>query len=307
MRIFRGIEAYESNKTAYVTTGTFDGVHIGHIKILKQLSETAHADGALSVLVTFDPHPRKVLFPDQSGLQLINTLEEKLELLASCGIDAVIVQQFTLDFSRTTALSYVRNLLVAKVKMKKLVIGYDHQFGKNREGSIEQLSEYSPLYGFQVDEIPVQEIDQVKVSSTKVRYALNDGIIGEANTYLGYKFFMTGKVVRGEGRGKQLSIPTANISVNDVDKITPKTGVYAVEVQVDGESFLGVVNIGSNPTFGEYNKPTIEVHILNFDKDIYGEKIRVYFKNRIRDEKKFDSSEQLVAQIKQDIEIAKGI
>ncbi|MDC1221486.1 bifunctional riboflavin kinase/FAD synthetase [Salibacteraceae bacterium] len=307
MKIFRGIEAYESNKTAYVTTGTFDGVHIGHKKILKQLSETAHADGALSVLVTFDPHPRKVLFPEQSGLQLINTLEEKLELLASCGIDAVIVQQFTLEFSRTTALSYVRDLLVAKVKMKKLVIGYDHQFGKNREGSIEQLSEYAPLYGFQVDEIPVQEIDQVNVSSTKVRYALNDGIIGEANTYLGYKFFMTGEVVRGEGRGKQLSIPTANISVNDDDKITPKTGVYAVEVQVDGESFLGVVNIGSNPTFGENNKPSIEVHILNFDKDIYGQKIRLYFKNRIRDEKKFDSSEQLVAQIKQDIEIAKGI
>jgi riboflavin kinase/FMN adenylyltransferase len=307
LKIFRGIEAYESNKTAYVTTGTFDGVHIGHKKILKQLSETAHADGALSVLVTFDPHPRKVLFPEQSGLQLINTLEEKLELLGSCGIDAVIVQQFTLEFSRTTALSYVRDLLVAKVKMKKLVIGYDHQFGKNREGSIEQLSEYAPLYGFQVDEIPVQEIDQVNVSSTKVRYALNDGIIVEANTYLGYKFFMTGEVVRGEGRGKQLSIPTANIGINDDDKITPKTGVYAVEVQVDGESFLGVVNIGSNPTFGENNKPSIEVHILNFDKDIYGQKIRLYFKNRIRDEKKFDSSEQLVAQIKQDIEIAKGI
>ena len=176
-------------------------------------------------LVTFDPHPRKVLISGPGRIcNLINTLEEKLELLEFMRRwSAVIVQPFSFGvFQNIQRLSYVRDLLVAKVKMKKLVIGYDHQFGKNREGSIEQLSEYAPLYGFQVDEIPVQEIDQVNVSSTKVRYALNDGIIVEANTYLGYKFFMTGEVVRGEGRGKQLSIPTANIGINDDDKITPK-------------------------------------------------------------------------------------
>lgn len=306
MRIFRGIEEYESDKAACVTTGTFDGVHIGHKKILSQVSAKAHAKGAVSVLVTFDPHPRKVLFPDQSGLQLINTLDEKLELLESCGIDAVIVQPFTMDFSRTTALSYVRDLLVEKVKMTRLVIGYDHQFGKNREGSIEQLSEYAPVYGFTVDEIPAQEIDAVNVSSTKVRYALNDGEIEEANSFLGYQFFVSGKVVSGKGRGRGLSIPTANLEISDKDKIIPKSGVYAVNVSVNEKLFSGVLNIGNNPTFGDDNQPTVEVHILDFEADIYDQHIRLYFKKRIRDEKKFESSDELVAQIERDIKIARG-
>ena len=265
----------------------------------------AHAEGAESVLVTFDPHPRKVLFPDQSGLQLINTLEEKLELLESCGIDAVIVQPFTMDFSRTTALSYVRDLLVEKVKMKRLVIGYDHQFGKNREGSIEQLSEYAPLYGFSVDEIPAQEIDAVNVSSTKVRYALGDGNIQEANAYLGYDFFLTGRVVHGDGRGKSLSMPTANLVIENSDKIVPKTGVYSVNVSVDGSSFLGVVNIGSKPTFTDKADSTIEVHILDFNSEIYDQEVRLFFKRRIRDERRFDNAEQLLGQIKIDIQQAK--
>ncbi len=305
MKIFRGIEEYESDRSACVTTGTFDGVHIGHKKILKQLADQAKSENQESVLVTFDPHPRKVLFPDQGGLQLINTLEEKLELLATSGIDSVIVQPFTHDFSRTTALSYVRDLLVEKVGMKHLVIGYDHQFGKNREGSIEQLSEFAPIYDFSVDEIPAQEIDDINISSTKVRYALMEGNVFEANTYLGYEFFISGMVVKGKGRGREMKIPTANIEVNDAQKIIPMSGVYSVGVSVNGENYDGLLNIGMNPTFGDNDTPSIEVHILDFQEDIYVQSIRVFFRDRIRDEIKFESKEDLLKQINIDIESSK--
>ena len=304
LKIFRGIETYSSSRDACVTTGTFDGIHIGHKKILSKLSEEASELNCESVLVTFDPHPRKVLFPDQVGLQLINTLEEKLQLLESCKISAVIVHPFSLEFSRTSALIYVRDLLVNHVKMKKLVIGYDHQFGKNREGSIEQLAELAPLYDFSVDEIPAQDIDDVKISSTKIRYALSDGHIKEANAYLGYEFFITGTVVRGKGRGKGLGFPTANVSIEDSDKIIPKSGVYLVSVEVNGGSHKGVLNIGNNPTFESGENQSIEVHILNFHQDIYGQKVQVKFFDRIRDEVRFDSREALVAQIGRDIKRA---
>jgi riboflavin kinase / FMN adenylyltransferase len=304
LKIFRGIESYSSNRGACITTGTFDGVHLGHRVILNHLGALAKEADLESVIITFDPHPRRVLFPDQEGLLLINTLDEKLELLEKAGIDNVIVQPFTNEFSRTSALVYVRDLLVNQVGMKKLVIGYDHQFGKNREGSIEQLRELAPMLNFEVVEIPAQMIDDVNISSTKIRYALSDGDIVSANASLGYNFFINGDVVKGNNRGRSLGFPTANIELGHAEKILPKQGVYAVKVETKAASFSGMLNIGVNPTFGDSNKLSIEVNLFDFDEDLYGQKIRVFFNERIRNEMRFESVEELSNQMKNDKEIA---
>lgn len=300
MRVFHDIHSYLVEKDTAVTTGTFDGIHIGHKKILSRLNEMCHQQALRSVLLTFDPHPRKVLFPDDHGLQLLNTLDEKLELLEATGIDDVIVHPFTKEFSRTTAIYYVRDLLVQKLSMKKLVIGYDHQFGRNREGSIDQLREYAPLYNFDVSEIPAQDIDDVSVSSTKIRKALLAGEVDRASSFLSYDYFVTGSVVEGKKRGAGLGFPTANIQVNSDTKLIPRMGVYAVKVLVDDVFYFGMLNIGHNPTFGSNSTRTMEVNIFDFNQNIYQKNIRVYFKARIRDEKKFNSPEELVSQLNMD-------
>jgi riboflavin kinase/FMN adenylyltransferase len=300
LRVFHDIHSYLVEKDTAVTTGTFDGIHIGHKKILSRLNEMCHQQALRSVLLTFDPHPRKVLFPDDHGLQLLNTLDEKLELLEATGIDDVIVHPFTKEFSRTTAIYYVRDLLVQKLSMKKLVIGYDHQFGRNREGSIDQLREYAPLYNFDVSEIPAQDIDDVSVSSTKIRKALLAGEVDRASSFLSYDYFVTGSVVEGKKRGAGLGFPTANIQVNSDTKLIPRMGVYAVKVLVDDVFYFGMLNIGHNPTFGSNSTRTMEVNIFDFNQNIYQKNIRVYFKARIRDEKKFNSPEELVSQLNMD-------
>lgn len=300
MRVFHDIHSYLVEKDTAVTTGTFDGIHIGHKKILSRLNEMCHQQALRSVLLTFDPHPRKVLFPDDHGLQLLNTLDEKLELLEATGIDDVIVHPFTKEFSRTTAIYYVRDLLVQKLSMKKLVIGYDHQFGRNREGSIDQLREYAPLYNFDVSEIPAQDIDDVSVSSTKIRKALLAGEVDRASSFLSYDYFVTGSVVEGKKRGAGLGFPTANIQMNSDTKLIPRMGVYAVKVLVDDVFYFGMLNIGHNPTFGSNSTRTMEVNIFDFNQNIYQKNIRVYFKARIRDEKKFNSPEELVSQLNMD-------
>lgn len=300
MRVFHDIHSYLVEKDTAVTTGTFDGIHIGHKKILSRLNEMCHQQALRSVLLTFDPHPRKVLFPDDHGLQLLNTLDEKLELLEATGIDDVIVHPFTKEFSRTTAIYYVRDLLVQKLSMKKLVIGYDHQFGRNREGSIDQLREYAPLYNFDVSEIPAQDIDDVSVSSTKIRKALLAGEVDRASSFLSYDYFVTGSVVEGKKRGAGLGFPTANIQMNSDTKLIPRMGVYAVKVLVDDVFYFGMLNIGHNPTFGSNSTRTMEVNIFDFNQNIYQKNIRVYFMARIRDEKKFNSPEELVSQLNMD-------
>jgi riboflavin kinase/FMN adenylyltransferase len=300
LRVFHDIHSYLVEKDTAVTTGTFDGIHIGHKKILSRLNEMCHQQALRSVLLTFDPHPRKVLFPDDHGLQLLNTLDEKLELLEATGIDDVIVHPFTKEFSRTTAIYYVRDLLVQKLSMKKLVIGYDHQFGRNREGSIDQLREYAPLYNFDVSEIPAQDIDDVSVSSTKIRKALLAGEVDRASSFLSYDYFVTGSVVEGKKRGAGLGFPTANIQVNSDTKLIPRMGVYAVKVLVGDVFYFGMLNIGHNPTFGSNSTRTMEVNIFDFNQNIYQKNIRVYFKARIRDEKKFNSPEELVSQLNMD-------
>lgn len=300
VKVYHSLKEFTKLPNAVVTTGTFDGVHIGHRKILKRLSEVAKRFNGETVLFTFNPHPRLVLQPDMD-LRLITTLEEKVALLREAGLQHLIIYPFTREFSRTGSLAYVRNILVNAIGAKKLVIGYDHHFGRNREGSFEHLKEFGPVYGFDVEEIPAQDVDDVKVSSTKIREALAGGEIALANTYLASEFMVSGFVVKGNRLGHELGYPTANIELADEHKLIPADGVYAVKAKLlhNGSTFHGMCNIGHRPTVSGVGK-TIEVHLFDFDADIYGEQLRLYFVERIRSEKKFDSLDALKNQLKQD-------
>ena len=300
MRIFNSFDEVDKISFPVLTIGTFDGVHIGHQKIIQQLKEEALQLGGESVLFTFYPHPRMVLFPDAHGLQLLTTQEEKLKFLEVCGIDNVIVQPFTFDFSRLTALEFVRDYLVNKLHVKKLIIGYDHQFGKNREGSIDFLRTLADVYEFEVIEIPAQDIDDVNVSSTKIRNALKSGDVDTACNYLGRPYSLTGKVVHGKELGRTIGFPTANIHVSDDTKLIPANGVYAVKVSVGTSSYHGMLNIGNRPTVNSTVDRSIEVHIFDFDSLIYDAKITIEFIRFIRQEKEFSSVEALRSQLQED-------
>lgn len=288
-------------KNPVVTTGTFDGVHLGHQKIISRLKDVAREVNGETVLLTFYPHPRMVLFPEDNDLKLINTQQEKIELLGHYGIDHLIIYPFTKEFSRLTSVEFVRNILVNRIKTKRLVIGYNHHFGRNREGSFEHLKEYGPLYGFEVEEIPAEDIDSIEISSTKIRAALLSGDVKKANKYLGHAFCMTGKVVDGKKIGREIGYPTANILIEDKYKLIPEDGVYAVKVRHDNRMYGGMLNIGKNPTVGGKHK-TIEVNIFDFNKDIYGENATIYFIDRLRDEVKFKGLEELKHQLAKDKE-----
>jgi riboflavin kinase / FMN adenylyltransferase len=256
----------------------------------------AREENGETVLLTFYPHPRMVLFPDDNDLKLINTQEEKIELLEQYGIDHLIIYPFTKEFSRLTSVEFVRNILVNHIRTKRLVIGYNHHFGRNREGSFEHLKEYGPLYGFEVEEIPAKDIDSIEISSTKIRNALQTGDVRTATSYLGHDFSITGRVVDGKKIGREIGYPTANIFVEDKYKIIPADGVYAVKVKHDDNMYGGMLNIGNNPTVNGKHK-TIEVNIFNFNKDIYEENATIYFIERLRDEVKFNGLEELKAQL----------
>lgn len=308
MKVYFSLDDFQKLDNAIVTTGTFDGVHIGHRKILEQLKNVALANQGESVLLTFSPHPRIVLQPDIE-LKLINSQSEKIELLKGCGIDHLIIHPFTKDFSRITSLDFVRNILVNTIGAKKLVIGYDHHFGRNREGSFEHLKEFGPVYGFDVEEISAEDIENVTVSSTKIRKALSHGDLNSANDFLGYEFPLGGQVVEGEKIGHTLGYPTANVVVEESYKILPCDGVYAVDVffpAAPEKKFQGMCNIGMRPTFSGKFK-TIEAHIFNFDRNIYGEQIRLIFKDRLRGEEKFESIETLKNQLQKDAVQARAI
>jgi riboflavin kinase/FMN adenylyltransferase len=233
---------------------------------------------------------------------MLNTLDEKIDLLENAGIDNLIIHPFTKEFSRTSSVEFVRDILVNKIGTKKLVIGYDHHFGRNREGSFEHLKEFGPVYGFDVEEISALDIDEVNVSSTKIRKALEEGDVQAANTFLSYSYPLTGKVIRGEKLGRSIGYPTANIDIEESIKLIPANGVYAVKVKVEGKQFSGMLNIGVRPTVSQSQEKSVEVNIFDFDRDIYDEEITVEFIQRIRDEKKFDSSEELAGQLKRDKE-----
>lgn len=296
MKVINGLKNYPSKTKSVVTLGTFDGVHIGHQKIIKQLNKDK--ENANSALLTFFPHPRMVL-QDATDLKLLNTLEEKQQLLAKNGLDYLIIEPFTKEFSELSAVNFVRDVLVNTLNTQKLVIGYDHRFGKNREGDFEHLKELSDLYDFNLEQIKALDIKDVAVSSTKIRKALLEGDIKTANSYLGYAYLLTGNVVHGQGLGKKWKYPTINLAIPETYKLIPKTGVYLVKTALDNKTYFGIMNIGNRPTLnGKYQ--TIEVHLLDFNQDLYGKKIQIQLLKRLRDEQKFHSVNALIAQIKTD-------
>jgi riboflavin kinase/FMN adenylyltransferase len=292
MKVYTDIEKFKNIPNPVVTTGTFDGVHLGHQKIIKWLRQIAKKEKGETVLLTFYPHPRMVLFPDDNELKLLTTQEEKIRLLEKFGVDHLIIYPFTKQFSRLTSVEFVRNILVNKIKTKKLVIGYNHHFGRNREGSFEHLKQYAPVYGFKVKEIPAVDIDNMEISSTKIRNALKKGDIGTANGCLGYEYSIEGLVVEGKKIGRTLGYPTANISIQDKYKLIPADGIYAVTVNYGNEKYKGMLSIGMNPTVNG-SKRTIEVNIFDFQKEIYGDPLRINFCKKIRNEVKFNNLEEL--------------
>nr|WP_255802819.1 bifunctional riboflavin kinase/FAD synthetase [Aestuariibaculum lutulentum] len=283
-----------------VTIGTFDGVHIGHQKIINRLINTGKASHLKSVILTFFPHPRMVLQKD-SNIKLINTIDERRAILEGLGLDYLLIKKFTQEFSRLTAEEFVKQILVDTLHAKKVIIGYDHRFGRNRNADINDLRKYGELYGFDVEEISAQDIDDVSVSSTKIRAALEEGDIDKTNAYLGYNFMLTGTVVEGKALGRQIEYPTANIQIEEDYKLIPKQGSYVVKSVIDGKQVFGMMNIGTNPTV-KGNKETIEVHFFDFNKDIYGQQIQIDLLHRIRDEKKFESVAALKEQLQKDKE-----
>lgn len=307
MRIFQGFDDIKDIPNPVLTIGTFDGVHLGHQKIIQQLNEEANKIGGESVLFTFYPHPKMVLYPENHGLSLIQTQAEKLDKLKEIGLKNIIIHPFTKEFSRLTALDFVRDFLVNKLKVKKLVIGYDHQFGRNREGSISFLKDIAETYGFEVIEISAQEIDDVNISSTKIRTAIVDGDMEKANLFLGEPYQIQGVVVKGKAIGREIGFPTANIKIDSELKLLPKTGVYAVKITPeDGMIYDGMMNIGTRPTIENDAAKSIEVNIFNFNKDIYNQKLKIQLLSRFRDETKFSSIEILKEQLIKDENIIRS-
>ena len=298
METIQGISQFNFKENTAITIGTFDGVHIGHKQILKRLINNAKKTGSKATVLTFFPHPRMVLQSD-ADIKLLNTLSEKEQILEEMGLDYLVVHPFTKEFSRLSAMEFVRDLLVNKLKAKSVVIGYDHRFGRNRNANIKDLIGFGNTFDFKVEEIPAQEIDEVSVSSTKIRNALHQGDIATANAYLGYPYMLTGKVVRGKGLGKELGFPTANIKVAESYKLIPQNGVYLVRCTLDGSVVNGMMNIGYNPTVDGTQK-NIEVHLLHVNQDLYDRQLQVRFFKKIRDEIKFDSLEALKAQLEKD-------
>ncbi|MFG6685096.1 bifunctional riboflavin kinase/FAD synthetase [Mariniflexile sp. HNIBRBA6329] len=302
MSKIKNINAYKSMEPTIVTIGTFDGVHVGHQKIVKRLINIGKQTNLKSVILTFFPHPRMVLQKD-SNIKLINTINERGAILEALGLDYLLIKKFTKAFSRLSAEDFVRKILVDKLNAKKVIIGYDHRFGRNRNADINDLKKFGDLYGFEVEEISAQDINDVSVSSTKIRKALEDGDIDKANAFLGYPFMLTGNVVKGKALGRQIDYPTANIQIDEDYKLIPKHGAYIVRSVINNEVVFGMMNIGFNPTV-EGQVETIEVHFFNFNRNIYNKTIQIDLLHRLRDEQKFESVEALKEQLLKDKEVS---
>lgn len=287
MRVFNSIAAFQSPKKTVVTIGTFDGVHIGHRKILSRVLRSASELGCESVVLTFFPHPRMVL-QGADGIKLLNTMAEKELLLQQVGLESLIVHPFDKDFANLSAREFVEDILVQKLNVQKIIIGHDHRFGKNRDAGIEDLMLFGEEFGFEVEQIPVQEIDDVAVSSTKIRHALTEGKMDLANDYLGYPYFLTGTVVKGRQLGRTIGFPTANLQIDESYKLIPKKGVYVAQSQIDGQTVNGMLSIGTNPTVGGTDL-SIEIYYLDFDADLYGKTLHISILHFIRDEEKYES------------------
>lgn len=290
---------YDQIKESIVTIGTFDGVHLGHQKIINKLIGIANEERLQALVLTFFPHPRTIVQEDAS-IKLINTIDEKAGLMKSYGVDHLVVKEFTKEFSRLTALEYVRDVLVNKLHVKHIIVGYDHHFGRNRTANINDLKEYGAFYGFKVTEIDAHEVGDVAVSSTKIRAALTKGDIITANHFLGYNFMLTGLVVKGQGLGKTIQFPTANLKIEESYKLIPKKGVYLVQSLIDAQLVYGMMNIGTNPTVSDADKISVEVFFFDFDQSIYGQVLIIQLLDRIRDEIKFPKIEDLKLQLESD-------
>jgi riboflavin kinase/FMN adenylyltransferase len=300
LKVFNSILKFTSNKPTIVTIGTFDGVHVGHKKILEKITQNTNNSDCESLVLTFFPHPRTVL---QTGIEMkqLNTIDEKSNLIEKAGIDNLVIHPFDKEFSQLTAEEFVKQVLVDTFNIQKIVIGYDHRFGKNRTADINDLIAFGNQYNFEVEQISAEELNEVAVSSTKIRSALTEGNIKLANSFLGYNYTITGKVVQGKQLGRTIGFPTANIYVEEDYKLIPNSGVYVVECKIDNQFYFGMMNIGTNPTIENTDlNQKIEVNIFNFDTEIYDKSITVSFLKRIRSEQKFDSLESLKAQIAMD-------
>lgn len=298
MKTYFSVYNFRPSKQSIITIGTFDGVHLGHQSILKKLVEEKE-DGVFdSVLLTFFPHPRMVLQQD-AAIKLLNTIDEKAILLEKFGIDNLIIHPFDQAFSNLTAEEFVKDILVDRLNIHKIIIGHDHRFGKNRTADINDLISFGKKYGFEVEQIGAKEIDEIAISSTKIRKALLEGDIKLANEYLGYSYFITGKVVEGKKIGRTIGFPTANIKIKEYYKLLPKNGVYIVSSKINNVMHYGMMNIGNNPTLGE-NEQSIEVHFFELNEDIYNENLQIAFLGNIREEHKFNSITELQAQLEKD-------
>jgi riboflavin kinase/FMN adenylyltransferase len=303
LQVFKKAAFFDKNISTAVTIGTFDGVHVGHRKILAQLVESAGEQALESTLLTFFPHPRMVL-QKESDIKLINTIDEKKRILENTGIDNLVIHPFSMEFSRLSAREFVEEILVKELNAKKIIIGYDHRFGRNRTADIEDLKVFGEEFDFEVDEIPKAEIEETAVSSTKIRKALENGEIEKANAYLGAAFMLTGKIVSGKNLGKKLGFPTANLYIEETYKLIPKNGVYVVSSVIDGKKTYGMMNIGTNPTIAPKNPRSIETHFFDLEADLYGKTLQIDLLAKIRDEQKFDSLEQLSKAMEEDREFS---
>lgn len=305
MKVHHSITDYKNKKQTVITIGTFDGVHIGHREILKTLTAEAKKDDLESIILTFFPHPRMVL-QKESDIKLINTIDERTAIFSKTELDHLIIQPFTKEFSGLSAEAYVKNVLVKSLNVKKIIIGYDHRFGKNRTANIEDLRKFGEIYNFEVQEISAQELDAVTVSSTKIRKALDSGDLEKANSYLGYPFMLNGCIVRGKGIGKTINFPTANLHIEETYKLIPNNGVYLVKSILENEPVFGIMSIGTNPTVGGKRR-TIETYFLDINKDLYDKKIEIELLSKIREEEKFESLEALQLAIKKDEAFARKL
>ncbi|NCD71597.1 bifunctional riboflavin kinase/FAD synthetase [Mucilaginibacter agri] len=301
MKVYHHIDEFEPVKNAVVTIGTFDGVHLGHRKIINRIKELAGETGGETVILTFFPHPRMILHPEDQNLKLITTISEKADLLEELGVDHLIITPFSRDFSNQTAEEYIRDVLVKQIGTKRIVIGYDHRFGKDRQGGLVDLQRLAPDYDFEVFEIPEQDINDVAVSSTRIREALLNEKIELANEFLGYEFYITGKVIKGDQLGRQLGYPTANLLVEEKYKLIPGDGIFAVKVCIEDKIYKGMAYIGQRPTINGMTR-NIEVNIFDFDQDIYNQTIRMDFYYFVRGDIKFNSLDELVVQLGKDKE-----
>jgi riboflavin kinase/FMN adenylyltransferase len=298
LKIFHSINDFKFTKKTILTLGTFDGVHIGHRKILERVIQNTKNKDYESLVLTFFPHPRMVL-QGQSEIKLLNTIEEKIELLEKIGIQNLVIHPFDESFSRLTAEEFVKTVLVEKFHIHKIIIGHDHRFGRNRTANIDDLITFGKQYGFEVEQISVQEINEVSVSSTKIRKALLEGNMALANEYLGYDYFLTGTVSKGKQLGRTIGFPTANLIIEENYKLIPKNGVYIVKSTINGETVFGMMNIGFNPTVAGENL-SIEIHYFDFDADLYNQKVSVSILQYLRPEQKFDSVVLLKVQLEKD-------